>query len=200
MRPTDNTDSADFAYENLARCKFGQYIHGQLRPHLDYSCSEVSFEYSFCNAVNLLNRCKAQTCSAQKAMSGRPYRTLISFSSVFTGLQPRYTCNVCCRHASLRACYKAFECRYYEEKGFGVIVTARLLNVLALAFTVVFSGFLLLSVKWAALQSECVVAGTCDIAEVRLALLAQVTPNHLLCIIRWLYTLASAAIGLRLQC
>lgn len=56
--------------------------------------------------------------------------------------------------------------RYYEEKGFGVIVTARLLNVLALGFTVVFSGFLLLSVKWRALQSECVVAGTCDIAEV----------------------------------
>ena len=56
--------------------------------------------------------------------------------------------------------------RYYEEKGFGVIVTARLLNVLALAFTVVFSGFLLLSVKWRALHSDCVVAGTCDIAEV----------------------------------
>lgn len=61
---------------------------------------------------------------------------------------------------------KSCKCRYYEEKGFGVIVTARLLNVLALGFTIVFSGFLLLSVKWRALQSECVVAGTCDIAEV----------------------------------
>ena len=48
-----------------------------------------------------------------------------------------------------------------------MIVTARLLNVLALGFTVIFSGFLLLSVKWRALQSECVIAGTCDIAEVR---------------------------------
>lgn len=48
-----------------------------------------------------------------------------------------------------------------------MIVTARLSNVLALGFTVVFSGFLLLSVKWRALQSECVIAGTCDIAEVR---------------------------------
>ena len=57
-------------------------------------------------------------------------------------------------------------CRYYEEKGFSVILAARTLNVLALGFTVVFSGFLLLSVKWSALHSECVVAGTCDIAEV----------------------------------
>ena len=59
-----------------------------------------------------------------------------------------------------------FSHRYYEEKGFGVILAARLLNVLALAFTVIFSGFLLLSVKSRALQSECVVAGTCDIADV----------------------------------
>lgn len=58
-------------------------------------------------------------------------------------------------------------CRYYEEKGFSVILAARVLNVLALAFTVIFSGFLLLSVKWSALHSECVVAGTCDIAAVR---------------------------------
>ena len=47
-----------------------------------------------------------------------------------------------------------------------MILAARTLNVLALGFTVVFSGFLLLSVKWSALHSECVVAGTCDIAEV----------------------------------
>lgn len=91
---------------------------------------------------------------------------------------------------------KFHQCRYYEEKGFGVIVTARLLNVLALGFTVVFSGFLLLSVKWAALQSECVVAGTCDIAEVRFALLAQMTPGSIGC----KPVLPAVAIELRLQC
>ncbi len=73
--------------------------------------------------------------------------------------------HVCYRHKSA-VFYLPIWCRYYEEKGFGVILAARALNVLALGFTVVFSGFLLLSVKWSALHSECVVAGTCDIAEV----------------------------------
>ncbi|KAL3162518.1 hypothetical protein ABBQ32_010175 [Trebouxia sp. C0010 RCD-2024] len=108
MRPTDNTDSADFAYENLA----SQPPESLQSPDL---FSSESYEWE---AIQNLDQ---------------------FFIRVY---------------------------RYYEEKGFGVIVTARLLNVLALAFTVVFSGFLLLSVKWAALQSECVVAGTCDIAEV----------------------------------
>ena len=56
--------------------------------------------------------------------------------------------------------------RYYEEKGFAVILVSRILNLLALAFTIAFSAFLLLSVKWGALHSECILRDTCDISEV----------------------------------
>lgn len=55
---------------------------------------------------------------------------------------------------------------YYVEKGFAVILVSRVLNLLALGFTVVFSGFLLLCVNWRALHAECIVADTCDISEV----------------------------------
>ena len=55
--------------------------------------------------------------------------------------------------------------RYYEEKGFAVILVSRILNLLALAFTIVFSAFLLLIVKWRALHSECILRDTCDISE-----------------------------------
>lgn len=92
--------------------------------------------------------------------------------------------------------------RYYEEKGFSVILAARTLNVLALGFTVVFSGFLLLSVKWSALHSECVVAGTCDIAEVaidRHPFAKGATVWNCMCVmyltifsIYWLYSLGHA--------
>ena len=58
-------------------------------------------------------------------------------------------------------------CRYYEEKGFEVILVSRVLNLLALAFTIAFSAFLLLFVKWHALRSECILKDTCDISEVR---------------------------------
>ena len=58
--------------------------------------------------------------------------------------------------------------RYYEEKGFAVILVSRILNLLALAFTIAFSAFLLLSVKWGALHSECILRDTCDISEVSL--------------------------------
>ena len=64
--------------------------------------------------------------------------------------------------------------RYYEEKGFAVIVVSRILNVLALAFTIAFSAFLLLFVKWRALHSECIVRDTCDISEVTFLVLLQV--------------------------
>lgn len=57
-------------------------------------------------------------------------------------------------------------CRYYQEKGFWVIVTARVLNLLALGFTAAFSGFLLLWVDWGALRAECIQQDTCDILEV----------------------------------
>ncbi|EIE20298.1 APG9-domain-containing protein [Coccomyxa subellipsoidea C-169] len=56
--------------------------------------------------------------------------------------------------------------RYYEEKGFEVILVSRVLNLLALAFTIAFSAFLLLFVKWHALRSECILKDTCDISEV----------------------------------
>ena len=55
--------------------------------------------------------------------------------------------------------------RYYEEKGFAVILVSRILNLLALAFTIMFSAFLLLFVKWRALHSECILRDTCDISE-----------------------------------
>jgi len=61
-------------------------------------------------------------------------------------------------------------CRYYEEKGFTVICMSRLLNLLALGFTIAFSAFLLLFVKWSALKSQCIQEDTCDISEVVLAL------------------------------
>ena len=47
-----------------------------------------------------------------------------------------------------------------------MILVSRVLNLLALGFTVVFSGFLLLCVNWRALHAECIVADTCDISEV----------------------------------
>ena len=55
--------------------------------------------------------------------------------------------------------------RYYEERGFAVILVSRILNLLALAFTIAFSAFLLLFVKWRALHSECILRDTCDISE-----------------------------------
>ncbi len=58
-------------------------------------------------------------------------------------------------------------CRYYEEKGFTVICMSRLLNLLALGFTIAFSAFLLLFVKWRALKSPCIQDDTCDISDVR---------------------------------
>lgn len=64
-------------------------------------------------------------------------------------------------------------CRYYEEKGFEVIVVSRMLNLLALAFTIAFSSFLLLFVKWHAFRSECILKDTCDISEVRTSISAQ---------------------------
>lgn len=58
--------------------------------------------------------------------------------------------------------------RYYDEKGFAVILVSRILNVLALGFTIIFSAFLLLFVRWSALESDCIQNDTCDISKVRL--------------------------------
>lgn len=56
--------------------------------------------------------------------------------------------------------------RYWEEKGFAVMLTARVLNLLALLFTVGMSALLLLYVNWGALQADCLKRDTCDIWEV----------------------------------
>jgi autophagy-related protein 9 len=60
------------------------------------------------------------------------------------------------------------QCRYFEEKGFEVITVSRILNLLALGFTIAFSAFLLLFVRWHALHSECILRDTCDISQVLL--------------------------------
>jgi hypothetical protein len=56
-------------------------------------------------------------------------------------------------------------CRYWHGRGLSAILISGLLNVLALAFTITFSTFLLLFVNWSALHSECIVNDTCDIAS-----------------------------------
>jgi len=42
--------------------------------------------------------------------------------------------------------------RYWHDKGLVTILVGRLLNLTALAFTICFSGFLLLAVNWSALH------------------------------------------------
>ena len=59
-----------------------------------------------------------------------------------------------------------YHCRYHQDKGFQVILVSRVLNVLALGFTIVFSAFLLLCVRWNAFHSKCIQEDTCDISEV----------------------------------
>ncbi len=54
---------------------------------------------------------------------------------------------------------------YYLEKGFSVILLSRVMNVLTLAFTIFFSGFLLLYVNWGAIH-ECGRDDDCDVANV----------------------------------
>lgn len=54
---------------------------------------------------------------------------------------------------------------YWQHNGLVTIITSRVLNLLALAFTIAFSGFLLLFVNWGALHSECIVKRTCDIIQ-----------------------------------
>ena len=68
-----------------------------------------------------------------------------------------------CLHSSQS---RALLRRYWDERGFTTILIARVLNLLALGFTVVFSGFLLIWVDWGALTSDCVKADSCDISEV----------------------------------
>ncbi|MEW5298047.1 MAG: hypothetical protein WDW36_001210 [Sanguina aurantia] len=56
--------------------------------------------------------------------------------------------------------------RYWHGKGLAAILLSGALNILALAFTIAFSGFLLLFVNWPALHAECLARDTCDIMSV----------------------------------
>ncbi len=58
--------------------------------------------------------------------------------------------------------------RYWHDKGMTNILVSRLLNLAALAFTILCSSFLLLFVDWGALSDPCIHAGTCDILSVAL--------------------------------
>jgi hypothetical protein len=60
------------------------------------------------------------------------------------------------------------------------LAVAGLLNICALAFTIAFSGFLLIFVNWGALHSECIVKDTCDITAVR-PVASQSVPSPGLC-------------------
>ena len=172
MRSDDHRASIEFAYENLARyviqacCQLHKTPQPQTCEQLEQQAA-VLIKFS-CYSVDRQKACSPQTCSAQRRTNGKPYRTLISSLCEFIGISLSLwqASSACLVAATCRTHSNPVACRYYEEKGFGVIFAARVLNVLALGFTVVFSGFLLLSVKWAALHSECVVAGKCDIAEV----------------------------------
>ena len=66
--------------------------------------------------------------------------------------------------------------RYHDAKGFQVILVASLLKLVTLGFTVVFSGLLLLCIKWQALHYACILEDTCDLAEVHSCL--PVTLKH----------------------
>ena len=54
---------------------------------------------------------------------------------------------------------------YYLEKGFSVILLSRVMNLLTLAFTIFFSGFLLLFVNWGAIHA-CGRDDDCEVAKV----------------------------------
>jgi len=56
--------------------------------------------------------------------------------------------------------------QYWEEKGFAVILTARILNIAALVFTVFASGMLLLWVDYSALKAPCIKDDTCNLWDV----------------------------------
>mmetsp|Transcript_9788 Transcript_9788/g.16809 ORF Transcript_9788/g.16809 Transcript_9788/m.16809 type:complete len:717 (+) Transcript_9788:381-2531(+) len=55
--------------------------------------------------------------------------------------------------------------KHYQEKGLWCIVTSRILNILTLGFTIIFSGFLLLYVDWDAVWRGCPVEDDCDFVQ-----------------------------------
>eukprot|EP00887_Chlorella_sp_A99_P005099 scaffold25.g5099.t1 len=56
--------------------------------------------------------------------------------------------------------------RYWEGRGFAAILASRVLNLLALGFTVAMSALLLLYARWGALGEQCLKDDTCDIWDV----------------------------------
>jgi len=59
--------------------------------------------------------------------------------------------------------------RYHREKGFVVILTSRVLNIMTLFFTITFTAVLLLKVDWTVLFSECHDLGLereCELADI----------------------------------
>ena len=76
--------------------------------------------------------------------------------------------------------------RYWEEKGFTVIIVSRLLNLLALAFTIFASGVLLLGIDYSALHADCLKKETCnvwDVAVIRHPLAGRLTLWKLLSVV-----------------
>lgn len=56
--------------------------------------------------------------------------------------------------------------KYWQEKGFAAIVASRILNLGALAFTIVMATFLLLIFDRHGLKAQCLLDDTCDMATV----------------------------------
>jgi autophagy-related protein 9 len=56
--------------------------------------------------------------------------------------------------------------RYWEEKGFTVILVARVLNLTALLFTIVASGVLLLGIDYSKIHAECLKTEECTLWDV----------------------------------
>ncbi|GMH34130.1 hypothetical protein BSKO_01964 [Bryopsis sp. KO-2023] len=56
--------------------------------------------------------------------------------------------------------------RFWHGKGFYNIVLREVINLLALLFTILFSAFLLLFVKWEAIHNSCVREGTCSLSSI----------------------------------
>lgn len=108
------------------------------------------------------------SCWTAKASTGRLCPTWITSSLVYIGeleaLRPRPGDP----ELAFNTEYPPLRRRYWEEKGFWVCTIAQVLNLLALDFTVVISGALLLGVNYSGLQEECLKKDSCDIWTVRL--------------------------------
>eukprot|EP00736_Rhodelphis_marinus_P002412 Rmarinus@m.3997 len=118
-------------------------------------------------------------CRVREENTGKPYRTLIAF---FERLY-----------------------NYFDERGFVCIVVKRVLNLCTLAFTILFSAFLLIFVNWSELLHRCRVENECDnIAGVDWNALDELSGFEVLVIvylalfsIYWFWTLYRALVDIR---